>query len=176
MREIDWDDPTEAAPAFFTALLMPLTFNISHGLAGGIVVYALVKTAAGRWREVHWLMYAAGGAVRAALRPAARLSQAAAAPQHLAQLHRVDRLGQVEVEAGVLGLAAVLLAAVAGDRDQRAPRRSRGRAAARAATSKPSSSGRPRSQSTTSGWNWRAASTPARPVLASSTSNPDSSR
>lgn len=58
VREIDWRDTTEAAPAFFTALLMPLTFNISHGLAAGIVVYALVKLAARRGREVHWLMYA----------------------------------------------------------------------------------------------------------------------
>jgi adenine/guanine/hypoxanthine permease len=57
VREIDWTDTTEAAPAFFTALLMPLTFNISHGLAAGIVVYVLVKLAARRWREVHWLMY-----------------------------------------------------------------------------------------------------------------------
>jgi AGZA family xanthine/uracil permease-like MFS transporter len=58
VREIDWTDATEAAPAFFTALLMPLTFNISHGLAAGIIVYVLVKTAAGRFREVHWLMAA----------------------------------------------------------------------------------------------------------------------
>ncbi len=58
VREIDWSDITEAAPAFFTALLMPLTFNISHGLAAGIVVYALVKLAARRWGEVHWLMWA----------------------------------------------------------------------------------------------------------------------
>ena len=57
VREIDWSDVTEAAPAFFTALLMPLTFNISHGLAAGIVVYAVVKIAARRWREVHWLMW-----------------------------------------------------------------------------------------------------------------------
>ncbi|HSS77005.1 MAG TPA: NCS2 family permease [Thermoanaerobaculia bacterium] len=57
VREIDWTDTTEAAPAFFTALLMPLTFNISHGLAAGIVVYVLVKLAARRGREVHWLMY-----------------------------------------------------------------------------------------------------------------------
>ncbi len=57
VREIDWTDTTESAPAFFTALLMPLTFNISHGLAAGIVVYALVKLAARRGREVHWLMY-----------------------------------------------------------------------------------------------------------------------
>ncbi|PYQ55104.1 MAG: hypothetical protein DMF53_28580 [Acidobacteria bacterium] len=58
VKEIDWSDMTEAAPAFFTALLMPLTFNISHGLAAGIIVYALVKLAARRGREVHWLMYA----------------------------------------------------------------------------------------------------------------------
>jgi AGZA family xanthine/uracil permease-like MFS transporter len=57
VREIDWTDTTESAPAFFTALLMPLTFNISHGLAAGIVVYALAKLAARRGREVHWLMY-----------------------------------------------------------------------------------------------------------------------
>jgi len=57
VREIDWTDITEAAPAFFTALLMPLTFNITHGLAAGILVYVLVKLAARRWREVHWLMY-----------------------------------------------------------------------------------------------------------------------
>ena len=57
VREIDWADMTEAAPAFFTILLMPLTFNISHGLAAGIVVYALAKLAARRGREVHWLMY-----------------------------------------------------------------------------------------------------------------------
>lgn len=58
VREIDWSDATESTPAFFTALLMPLTFNISHGLATGVVVYALVKLAARRGREVHWLMYA----------------------------------------------------------------------------------------------------------------------
>lgn len=72
VREIDWRDPTEAAPAFFTALLMPLTFNISHGLAAGIFVYALVKLAAGRGSEVHWLMYALAGlfVLRYALLPA----------------------------------------------------------------------------------------------------------
>lgn len=55
---IRWSDTTEAAPAFFTLLLMPLTFNISHGLAAGIVLYPLVKVAAGRGREAHWLLYA----------------------------------------------------------------------------------------------------------------------
>jgi adenine/guanine/hypoxanthine permease len=72
VREIDWSDLTEAAPAFFTALVMPLTFNISHGLAAGIVVYVLAKAAARRWREVHWLMYVLAGLflLRYALLPA----------------------------------------------------------------------------------------------------------
>jgi len=57
VREIDWSDPTEAAPAFLTAVAMPLTFNIAHGLAAGFVVYPLVKAAAGRWREVHPMLW-----------------------------------------------------------------------------------------------------------------------
>ena len=56
--EIDWADVTEAAPAFLTLLLMPLSFNISHGLAAGVITYPLVKLAARRGREAHWLMYA----------------------------------------------------------------------------------------------------------------------
>ena len=56
VREIEWQDATEAAPAFFTILLMPLSFNISHGLAAGIIVYVIAKLVARRHREVHWLM------------------------------------------------------------------------------------------------------------------------
>lgn len=63
VRQIDWKDGTEAAPAFLTAVLMPLTFNISHGLAAGFVAFALVKTAAGRHREVHWLIYLLAGLI-----------------------------------------------------------------------------------------------------------------
>jgi adenine/guanine/hypoxanthine permease len=71
VREIRWDDATEATPAFLTFLLMPLTFSISHGLAIGIVAYVLVKAAAGRAKEVPWLMYglAAAFLLRYALLP-----------------------------------------------------------------------------------------------------------
>jgi AGZA family xanthine/uracil permease-like MFS transporter len=54
---IAWSDPTEAIPAFVTLTLIPFTFNIAHGLAGGIVFYVLVKAGAGRRREVSWLMW-----------------------------------------------------------------------------------------------------------------------
>jgi adenine/guanine/hypoxanthine permease len=38
-------------------VVMPLTFSIANGLATGIIAYVLVKLAAWRGREVHWLMY-----------------------------------------------------------------------------------------------------------------------
>ncbi|HLQ22805.1 MAG TPA: hypothetical protein VK132_06355 [Gemmatimonadales bacterium] len=56
-RRIPWPDPTEAIPAFATLTLIPFTFNIAHGVAGGIIFYVVVKAGAGRRREVSWLMW-----------------------------------------------------------------------------------------------------------------------
>ena len=56
VREITWDDPTEAIPAFLTLVLMPATFSITEGIAFGFVAYAGLKLAAGRVREVHWIV------------------------------------------------------------------------------------------------------------------------
>lgn len=58
VREIAWDDMTEAVPAFFTMILMPLTFNISNGLAAGIIAFVLVKLGARRTSEIPTLLYA----------------------------------------------------------------------------------------------------------------------
>lgn len=57
VRRIDWDDPTEAIPAFLTILLMPLTQSITEGIAFGFISYALMKTASGQGRRVHWLVF-----------------------------------------------------------------------------------------------------------------------
>jgi adenine/guanine/hypoxanthine permease len=54
---IAWADASEAIPAFVTLVLIPFTFNIAHGVAGGIVAYALVKGGSGRGREVPWLVW-----------------------------------------------------------------------------------------------------------------------
>ena len=35
---------------------MPLTYSIANGIAFGIVSYAIVNAATGKWRKVHWLM------------------------------------------------------------------------------------------------------------------------
>ncbi|MEM7828601.1 MAG: NCS2 family permease [Candidatus Aenigmatarchaeota archaeon] len=55
--KIDWKDLTEAIPAFLTIIIMPLTFSISNGLALGFIAYPIMKLMAGKWREVHWLVY-----------------------------------------------------------------------------------------------------------------------
>ena len=57
VRLIPWDDPTEAVPAFLTIIIMPLTVSITDGIAFGFMAFVLLKVAAGRWREVHWLVY-----------------------------------------------------------------------------------------------------------------------
>ncbi|MEW6522266.1 MAG: NCS2 family permease [Bacillota bacterium] len=55
---INFEDFTEALPAFMTIVVMPFTFSISHGIAAGFVFYPIVKLAAGRGKEVHPLVYA----------------------------------------------------------------------------------------------------------------------
>ncbi|HEX6747902.1 MAG TPA: NCS2 family permease [Longimicrobium sp.] len=55
--EIDWEDATEAIPAFLTMLGMPLTFSIANGLALGFITYPVIKLLAGRGREVSPLVY-----------------------------------------------------------------------------------------------------------------------
>ena len=54
---IDWDDMTEAIPAFLTLLLMPLTISITEGIAFGFISYALLKLVTGQGKQVHWLIY-----------------------------------------------------------------------------------------------------------------------
>ncbi len=46
--EVNWDDVTEYAPALVTAIAMPLTYSIAHGIAFGFITYAAIKLLAGR--------------------------------------------------------------------------------------------------------------------------------
>ena len=52
LAEIDWEDLTEAAPAVITAITMPFTFSIAHGIAFGFISYAALKLLTGRYREL----------------------------------------------------------------------------------------------------------------------------
>ena len=50
LAELDWEDPTEYAPAVVTALAMPLTFSISDGIGLGLITYAVAKLLSGGLR------------------------------------------------------------------------------------------------------------------------------
>ena len=57
VTDIDFNDFTEAFPAFVTMLFMPLAYSIANGIAAGFLAYPVVKLAAGRGHEVHWFTY-----------------------------------------------------------------------------------------------------------------------
>lgn len=57
MKEIDWSKFEIAMPAFLTIVGMPLTYNISYGIAFGFLAYPLTMLAAGRRKEINPIMY-----------------------------------------------------------------------------------------------------------------------
>lgn len=55
--KIDWEDFSEAIPAFIVMIGIPLTYSIGDGLALGFISYPIIKFLSGKGREVRWLMY-----------------------------------------------------------------------------------------------------------------------
>lgn len=52
IKEIDLEDFSEAIPAFFTIIMMPLSYSISDGIVFGIVSYVLLKLLTGKAKEI----------------------------------------------------------------------------------------------------------------------------
>ena len=48
LRDVDWKDVPEAAPAFLCAIVMPFTWSISNGIGAGVIAHVLLMTIAGR--------------------------------------------------------------------------------------------------------------------------------
>ncbi|WP_088775872.1 NCS2 family permease [Carboxydothermus islandicus] len=57
IRHVDFDDFTEAFPAFMTIIMMPLTYSIANGFAFGFVSYTLVKALTGKFKDISWVMW-----------------------------------------------------------------------------------------------------------------------
>lgn len=51
-KDLDWEDVTEFVPAVITAITMPLTFSIAHGIGIGFICYAAIKILSGRAGEM----------------------------------------------------------------------------------------------------------------------------
>ena len=52
LSEIAWDDLTESAPAVVTAIAMPFTYSIAHGIAFGFITFTTIKILAGRMKDL----------------------------------------------------------------------------------------------------------------------------
>jgi AGZA family xanthine/uracil permease-like MFS transporter len=54
---IDWDDSSEAVPAFLTLVGIPLAYSIADGLALGFIAYPVLKLLIGKGRQVGAMSY-----------------------------------------------------------------------------------------------------------------------
>lgn len=57
MKQINWDDMTDAIPAIVTVIMMPLTFSIANGIAMGFITYTAMKLFTGRRDEISLSIY-----------------------------------------------------------------------------------------------------------------------
>jgi AGZA family xanthine/uracil permease-like MFS transporter len=57
LKNLNYDDITEIAPACITIFAMPFTYSIAEGISWGIISYALIKLFSGRGKEVSKTMY-----------------------------------------------------------------------------------------------------------------------
>ena len=55
--KLNLDDYTESIPAFFTIIMMPLSYSIAEGIVFGMLSYVLLKVLTGRYREVSPVMF-----------------------------------------------------------------------------------------------------------------------
>ena len=57
VKDIKWDNYLEAIPAFFTIIMMPLTYSIAEGIAFGMTSYVLLHVFTGKAKKVALLSY-----------------------------------------------------------------------------------------------------------------------
>ena len=57
LKNIDWHKFEVAVPAFFTVIMMPLTYSIATGIACGFIFYPVTMVMKGKAREIHPIMW-----------------------------------------------------------------------------------------------------------------------
>ena len=57
VKEIDWNDISEAMPAFLVIVGIPFTNSIADGMMLGFIVYPFIKLFCGKGREIGYLSY-----------------------------------------------------------------------------------------------------------------------
>ncbi len=57
VKNLSWDRWDIAIPAFLTMVLMPFTYSITAGIGAGFIAWVVIRTATGRARTVHPLLW-----------------------------------------------------------------------------------------------------------------------
>ncbi len=60
IKDINFDDYTEAIPAFLTIIMMPLAYSIAEGIMFGMLSFIILKVLTGKAKEVHPVTYIVG--------------------------------------------------------------------------------------------------------------------
>jgi len=58
LKDIDWEDLTEAAPVAVVLLMTPLTYSIADGISLGFITYTVVKVLTGKFNQVSVAVWA----------------------------------------------------------------------------------------------------------------------
>ena len=53
LKDINWDDVSDYAPAVLAAVMMPLTYSIAYGVAIGFIAYVVIKALSGRTEDLN---------------------------------------------------------------------------------------------------------------------------
>jgi adenine/guanine/hypoxanthine permease len=57
VKGIPWDDWAISIPCFLTIVLMPFTYSITNGIGAGMISFVVLKSAQGKWKEPHILLW-----------------------------------------------------------------------------------------------------------------------
>ena len=57
VQEINWTDYSEAIPAFITAVMMPLSYSIAHGILLGIIAYVVINACSKNIKKISPTMW-----------------------------------------------------------------------------------------------------------------------
>lgn len=60
VKEIEWTDPAVAVPAFLAIAMMPFTYNISYGIAFGVISYIVIHLFTGKAKQINAGTWAIG--------------------------------------------------------------------------------------------------------------------
>ncbi len=52
VKDLQWDNPTVALPSFLTLVMMAFTYNISYGIAFGLIAHVILKAVRGQFKDI----------------------------------------------------------------------------------------------------------------------------